>query len=89
MKTLTLTDEEFEFIKMAVSVQNDMMQDCMFDNISLNLYPRTDETTTILFTPEKANRLRVELETVFHNVRMLDRLMIKLGIETNNEGFSR
>ena len=87
MKTLTLTEQEFEFVKMAVSVQNDMMQDTLLDNVSTNLYPSKDDEPTIL-TPVKANQLREELEEVFQNIRMLDRLTTKFGIKIRDNGFS-
>ena len=86
MKTLNLTEQEFEFVKMAVSVQNDMMQDTLLDNVSINLFPRDDEPT--ILTPQKAKQLRDELEEVYQNIRMLDRLTTKLGIEIRDNGFS-
>ena len=87
MKTLTLTDHEFELVKMAVSVQNDILNDTMLDNVSVNLYP-TDDRPTVL-TSEKAKLVREELELVFQNVRILAGLTSKLGIEVRDNGYSK
>ena len=87
MKTLTLTEQEYEFVKMAVSVQNDILQDTLLDNVSVNLYPKHHEPTII--TTERAERFRQELEEVFQNIRMIDRLTQKFGIELRDNGFSK
>ncbi len=81
------TNEELDFIRMAVSVQLDIMNDTLYDNVSVNLYPKHNEPT--ILTSEKANQLREELEGVFKNIRTMTRVADKLGLEINDLGYSK
>ena len=87
MNLNNLTNEDLDFIRMAVSVQIDILSDTLYDNVSVNLYPKHNEPT--ILTSEKAEQLRQELEGVFQKIRIMTRVADKLGLELNNQGYPK
>lgn len=85
MKTITVTDREFNILARAVSVQNDILNDTVLDQISaINLYPMEP----IAVTPEQLTTLRNEINNIVDDLMAIRALMVKLGLQYNEQGYS-
>ena len=86
MKTLTVTDREYEVIKHAIEVQNDITNDTLLENTSFNLFPSSDKPECL--TLEQAKVLREELHEAIERQIAIRTLMSKLGLVVNEAGYS-
>ena len=86
MTTITFTDQELAMVRQAVEVFNDMTNDCLFDNMSADLFPTTEEP--VVLTHAKAGKLRDELYEVMDTYASLRSLTTKLGIKLNKQGYA-
>lgn len=86
MKTLNLTDGEFEVLVSAVTHINDFENDTLFENVSSDLFPGTDEPTVL--THEKARVLREELAAIVERAIARRALCAKVGVAVNDQGYS-
>lgn len=86
MKTLNLTDAEFEVLVQAVAMINDFENDTLFENVSENLFPGTDSPTVL--TNEKAKVLREDLVGVVERTVARRALCAKVGVNVNDQGYT-
>jgi tyrosine-protein phosphatase YwqE len=86
MKTLTLTDNEFAIVKEALESRNDMVNDTLFENVSVDLFPSVDEPT--ILHHERARVLREEIDKIIRQQVEYSRLLGKFGITVNEAGYS-
>lgn len=86
MPQLNLTPAELAVIKQAVETFNDMSNDMMFENISINLYPNGDDVTTI--NSKRATILRTELNEAIRTRETVVAVMYKIGSNINDNGYS-
>ena len=87
MTTVTLTDQELEIVRHALSMVNDIEEDCAMENISEDLFPRPDNPT--ILTYDKAKVLREELDSVMNRRMHRHSAMRKFDIAINPDtGYS-
>ena len=83
---IKLTDEELGIVREAMSMLNDMHTDCMLENTSASLFPSEEEPTVL--TPDVAKQLRQEINEAVTELMMRQKLMRKLGIDVNDQGYT-
>ena len=87
MPTIHLTVQELAVVKQAVETFNDMSNDMALEDISINLYPRGEEITTI--TESQAKVLRDELNEALRQRETVVSVMAKIGSSINENGYSK
>lgn len=85
-KRIEVTDSEMATLKQALETFNDMSNDMLFDDVSINLYPRGDQVTTI--NARQGNELRKELNDAFDKMMNIRSLLNKVGSKVNEKGYS-
>jgi len=83
MKTINLTDKEYEVLVQAVEVINDMSTDTLLDDVGA-LWPVGE----IRLTGARAQKVRDEIYQATDRLIAVRTLMTKLGLETNDKGYS-
>ena len=87
MKTFSFTTGEVERLKQAVAQLNDFMNDTIFENLSVNLFPRDGEETVL--NSENTKGLQEALYAAFEEYHEIRSLAAKLGLEVNEQGYSQ
>ena len=86
MKTLSFTNEELEILQSALAAYNDYTNDTLFENTSVDLFPRDGAQVTL--NQENSKVLREELYTLCDRVSALRSTMTKVGLNVTKEGYS-
>ena len=84
MNTFTFTDQELGAIKQAVEQVNDMMTDCFLEDV--DLFPSPDHPQELTY--ENAKVIREEIYEAAQRLVAVRTLMTKLGLKTNDKGYS-
>ena len=83
MTTLELTQKELEVVKHAVEVINDMTTDTLLDDVQ-GLWPEHEVT----ISRARAKAIREEIYEATEKLIAIRTLMSKLGLTTNEKGYS-
>ena len=86
MPRLELTKPELATLKEALETYNDMSNDMLFEDLSVNLFPRGGKSTTI--DSRQATQLRKELSEAFDKMMNLRTLLYKVGTKVNEAGYT-
>ncbi len=84
MKTITVSDKEMEVLKHAVEVINDITTDTLLDDTCL--FPSLNQAVVIEY--EAAQHVRDEIYDATNKLIAIRTLMAKLGLNTNEAGYS-
>lgn len=85
MRTYTFTQAELRELQAALAVHNDIMSDTLFDDVS-ELHPTADQPQTL--TIDSARGVRKQLSDALNRLIVVHNVMRKLGLETNELGYS-
>jgi len=86
MPRIEVTKAEHAVLKQALETFNDMNNDMLFEDVSVNLFPRGDAETT--FNAQQGTNLRDELCTAFEQLANIRSLLTKVGSKVNENGYS-
>ena len=86
MPRLEITKGELATLTQALETFNDMSNDMLFEDLSVNLFPRGGKSTTI--NSVQAKQLRKELNEAFDKMMNLRTLLFKVGSKVNEAGYT-
>ncbi len=86
MKTIQVTDEQYTLIQHALSVQNDISNDTLFEEFNISLYP--DEQLPIILTAQSAKVLRDDIAHAIQKQIAWKELLNKFDLKVNDQGYS-